>query len=110
MDVMIIAGRRGEALVAGRVVARIGLWDARSFPDGGWGRLLRVRMVRWPADPRAFDLLRGPGIEVSLSLKDYNESTHEGNAVATPDGEVKMLGDVALLGLSLKGSGPIRRA
>jgi len=90
MDVMIIAGRRGEALVAGRVVARIGLWDARSFPDGGWDGSCECE---WYAgsDPRAFDLLRGPGIEVSLSLKDYNESTHEGNAVATPDGEVKML-------------------
>jgi hypothetical protein len=109
MDVMIIAGRRGEAFVAGRVVARIGQWDARSFPDGGWDGSCECE---WYAgsDPGAFSLLNGGGIEVSLRLKDYNENTHEGIAVAAPGGDVKMMGDVALLELSLKGLGPIQRA
>ncbi|BAI62195.1 hypothetical protein MCP_2123 [Methanocella paludicola SANAE] len=109
MDVVIITGRRGEAFVSGRVVARIGQWDVRSFPDGGWDGSCECE---WYAgsDPGAFGLLKGPGIEVSLRLIDHNETAHEGVAMAAPDGDVKMLGDVALLDLILKGSGPVRHA
>ncbi len=109
MDVMIIAGRRGEALVAGRVVARIGQWDVRSFPDGGWDGSCECE---WYAgsDPDAFRRLKESGIEVSLRLIDYNETTNDATAIVVPGGEIKMLGDVALLDLSLKGPGPIRRA
>ncbi len=109
MDIAIIAGRQGEALVAGRIVARIGQWDVRSFPDGGWDGSCECE---WYAgsDPGAFGLLKGPGIEISLRLKDYNENTHEAMALAALEGDVKMLGDIALLDLSLKGPGPIRRA
>jgi len=109
MDVGIIAGPRGEAFVGGRLVARIGQWEVRSFPGGDWDGSFDCE---WYAgsDPDAFGLLKGSSIEVSLRLKDYNEIVHEGVAMAAPAGEIKMLGDVALLELKISGSGPIWRA
>ncbi len=108
MDVMIMAGRRGEALHAGRVVARIGPWDVRSYPGGDWEGSCDCE---WYAgsDPEAFGRLQKTGLEAVLRLFDYNEVAHETEAILMLAGEQKMLGDVALLELKMSGPSPFRR-
>lgn len=108
MEVSIIAGRRGEASVGGRVVARIGQWDARAFPDGGWDGSCECEWYKGN-DAEAFERLASAGIEVSLRLYDYNEACHEALAFVKPEGASAMLGDVVVLELSMMGVSPIRR-
>lgn len=108
MEVGIIAGPRGDVLFGSKVVARIGQWDVRSFPGGDWEGSCECEWYSG-SDPDAFDLLNRSGIEATLRLKDYNEAIYECIAVAVPEGEVKMLGDVALLELKVSGSIPMRR-
>lgn len=107
-EVRIIAGRRGEAYVDGRIVARIGQWDARAFPGGDWDGSCECEWYKGN-DEEAFERLATVGMEVVLILYDYNEACHEGAAIASPAGDMKMTADVATMELSLKGTGPIHR-
>jgi hypothetical protein len=109
MEVSIIAGRRGEAYVDGRVVARIGQWDARAFYGGDWDGSCECEWYKGN-DADAFERLAGAGTEVVIKLYDYNEACHEGVAVVTAAAMLNMVGDVAMLELSMKGVGRIRRA
>jgi hypothetical protein len=109
MEVSIIAGRRGEASVGGRVVARIGQWDARAFPDGGWDGSCECEWYKGN-DAEAFERLAAAGIEVSLRLYDYNEACYETQAFVKPMGASTIIGDVVELELSIMGTIPIRRA
>ncbi len=107
-EVSIIAGRRGEAYLDGRTVARIGQWDARAFPGGDWDGSCECEWYKG-SDEEAFSRLIAGGIEVTLVLYDYNDARYEGTALATAEGPVNMIGDVATLELALKGIHPIRR-
>ncbi len=108
-EVRIIAGRRGEAYVDGRIVARIGQWDVRAFPGGDWDGSCECEWYKGN-DADAFERLTSGGTEVVLILYDYNEACHKGAALAMQAGRLNMMGDVATLELSLKGTGPIRRS
>jgi hypothetical protein len=109
MDVSIIAGRRGEACVDGRIVARIGQWDARAFPGGDWEGSCECEWYT-TNDEAAFNHIVSTGVEISLKLFDYNEALYEGISQATVAGELKMMGDVAILELNLRGDVALRRA
>ncbi|HTX43077.1 MAG TPA: hypothetical protein VMC61_00010 [Methanocella sp.] len=107
-EISIIAGRRGEAYVGGRVVARIGQWDARAFPGGDWEGSCECEWYK-ENDEEAFRLLTAGGTEVVLALYDYNEACYRCTALATATRPMNMIGEVATLELSLKGTGPIGR-
>jgi hypothetical protein len=109
MEVSIIAGRRGEACVDGRIVARIGQWDARAFPGGDWEGSCECEWYK-VNDQAAFERVMSTGMELSLKLFDYNEALHEGMAQATVTGELKTMGDVAILELKMRGDTALRRA
>ena len=107
-EVCIIAGHRGEAYIGDRVVARIGQWDARAFPGGDWDGSCECEWYK-ENDERAFLLLTAGGTEVMLKLYDYNEACHRGMALAMAVRPMGMVGDVATLELSLKGTGPLEK-
>lgn len=107
MEVSIIAGRRGEAYVDDRPVARIGQWDARAFPGGDWDGSCECEWYK-ANDAEAFDLLVSTGVTVFLKLFDYNGALHEGTAQATAAGGPTMTGDVAVLELSMRGETALR--
>jgi hypothetical protein len=108
-EVSIIAGRRGEAYMDGRIVARIGQWDVRAFPGGDWDGSCECEWYKGN-DEEAFGRLTAGGTEVVLILYDYNEARHEGAAVAMAASPLNMIGDVATLEMSWKGTGPIRHS
>lgn len=109
MDVGILAGPRGDILYGGRIVARVGQWEARAFPGGDWEGSCACE---WYAgsDPEAYRLLLGEGVGASLRLLDYNGAAWEGDAIAVPDGEIRVLGDVVLLEARLAGHAALRPA
>jgi hypothetical protein len=108
-EVSIIAGRRGEAYVDSKIVARIGQWDARVFPGGDWDGSCECEWYEGN-DPKAFGRLAAGGAEVVLILYDYNEARYEVAAAAMATGPINRVGDVATLELSLRGTGPVHRA
>ncbi len=108
-EVSIIAGRRGDAYVDGRIVARIGLWDVRAFPNGDWDGSCECEWYMGN-DPKAFERLMALGTDVTLVLFDFNDARYESAASATATRPLNTIGDVAALELSLKGTGPIRRS
>lgn len=107
MDIRIIAGRRGEAYMEGRVVARIGQWEARTYPGGDWDGACECEWYRGNGE-EAFEMLTGMGAEVALKLYDHLDACLAGVALVAPAGELKMVGDVALMELRLKGAGPLK--
>jgi hypothetical protein len=109
MEVSILAGRRGEAYVNGRLVARIGQWDARAFPDGGWDGSCECEWYKGN-DADAFRSLTAGGVDVELKLYDYNEVCYLGRAVAKPSGREAYIGDVISMELSLAGTEKLAKA
>jgi hypothetical protein len=81
----------------------------RAFPSGDWDGSCECE---WYAgnDSNAFKRLATGGAEIALVLFDYNEARYECSAAAVAAGPLSMMSDVAMLELSLQGTGPIRRS
>lgn len=108
LTLKLLGGRRGEALIDGRIVARVGAWEARTRSDD-----IEGAPVDWDGEcdcewyrsnnEEAFERFVAGGVEVDLKLFDHNNAVHTSRALVHIVGKPLYMGDVVSGEMSIKG-------